>query len=99
MLSKQLAVIGALFCRVLPLAAALPLAGAEPPSDAEMLWSVKVPLRDGVRLNATVFKPRPQPGPLPVVFTLTPYVADTYHARAQYFARHGYVFALVDVRG
>ncbi|HJX29294.1 MAG TPA: CocE/NonD family hydrolase, partial [Thermoanaerobaculia bacterium] len=36
---------------------------------------------------------------LPVVFTLTPYAADTYHDRAQYFARHGYVYALVDVRG
>ena len=38
-------------------------------------------------------------GPLPVVFTLTPYIADTYHERALYFARHGYVFALVDTRG
>jgi predicted acyl esterase len=64
-----------------------------------MLWAAKIPLRDGVRLNATVFKPRPQPETLPVVFTLTPYVADTYYARAQYFARRGYVLALVDVRG
>ncbi len=76
-----------------------PLSAAEPSPDIEMLWAVKIPLRDGVRLNATVFKPRPQPEPLPVVFTLTPYVGDTYHARAQYFARRGYVFALVDVRG
>src|SRR5262249_40210096 len=73
--------------------------GAEPPSAIGLLWAVKVPLRAGVRLKATIFKPRPQPEPLPVVFTLTPYVADTYYARAQYFARRGYVFALVDVRG
>jgi putative CocE/NonD family hydrolase len=39
------------------------------------------------------------PEPLPVVFTLTPYNTDTYYARAAYFARNGYVFALVDVRG
>ncbi len=64
-----------------------------------MLWGVRIPLRDGVELAATVFKPKPQPEPLPVVFTLTPYIADTYLDRALYFARHGYVFVLVDVRG
>ena len=30
---------------------------------------------------------------------MTPYISDTYHDRAMYFARNGYVFALVDVRG
>jgi hypothetical protein len=34
-----------------------------------------------------------------VIFTLTPYISDTYHARAAYFSSHGYAFALVDVRG
>jgi putative CocE/NonD family hydrolase len=68
-------------------------------NDIDLLWGVKVPMRDGVRLNATVYKPRPQKDPLPVVFTLTPYISDTYHERALTFARHGYVFALVDVRG
>jgi len=68
-----------------------------PPID--LLWAVKVPLRDGVRLNATVFKPAGQDRPLPVIFTLTPYNSGTYYARARYFAQNGYVFALVDVRG
>jgi putative CocE/NonD family hydrolase len=67
--------------------------------DIDMLWGVKIPMRDGIHLNATVFKPKVMPAPLPVVFTLTPYIADTYEDRASYFARHGYVFALVDVRG
>src|SRR6185295_5443832 len=40
-----------------------------------------------------------QTDPLPVIFTLTPYIADSYHDRAMFFARNGYVFALVDVRG
>src|SRR5262249_34666391 len=83
----------------LSLLAAPLLASDATTSDVDILWAVKIPLRDGVRLNATVVKPRPQGEPLPVVFTLTPYVADTYYARAQYFARRGYVFALVDVRG
>lgn len=72
---------------------------AQETSDVELTWGVKIPLRDGVRLNATVYKPLPMVEPLPVVFTLTPYTSDTYHERAFYFARHGYVFALVDVRG
>ena len=39
------------------------------------------------------------PSRTPVIFTLTPYISDSYHARAAYFASHGYAFALVDVRG
>lgn len=56
-------------------------------------------MRDGVKLNATVYKPKGMSEPLPVIFTLTPYIADTYHPRAMYFAQNGYVFALVDCRG
>jgi len=62
-------------------------------------WGVEIPLRDGVKLNATVYKPADMTDPLPVSFTLTPYTADTYHERGWYFAQHGYVFVLVDVRG
>jgi putative CocE/NonD family hydrolase len=80
-------------------AASAAIAGAAAPPETDLLWAVKVPLRDGVRLNATVFKPRAQERPLPVIFTLTPYNSDTYYARARYFAQNGYVFALVDVRG
>jgi putative CocE/NonD family hydrolase len=70
-------------------------AGAIP----DMRWGVKVPMRDGVALNATVFQPHAQKDPLPVIFTFTPYIGDSYLDRAMYFAQHGYVYALVDVRG
>ncbi|MGA3078475.1 MAG: CocE/NonD family hydrolase [Bryobacteraceae bacterium] len=76
-----------------------PLHAEQAPAVIDFLWGVKIPMRDGIRLNATVFKPKAMPAPLPVVFTLTPYIADSYEDRASYFARHGYVFALVDVRG
>ncbi len=59
-------------------------------------------MRDNVELNATLYLPKTPDGSLPktpVVFTLTPYISDSYHARGAYFASHGYVFALVDVRG
>lgn len=67
--------------------------------DVSVTWGVRVPMRDGVRLAATLYRSRRSRRPLPVVFTLTPYIADSYHERGSYFARHGYVFALVDVRG
>lgn len=65
----------------------------------DMRWAVKIPMRDGVFLNATVFQPHAQKEPVPVIFTLTPYIGDSYTDRAMYFAQHGYVYALVDVRG
>ncbi len=71
---------------------------AEEPT-IDMQWVVKIPARDGVKLNATVFTPHGQKDPLPVIFTFTPYIGDSYTDRAVYFAKHGYVYALVDVRG
>jgi uncharacterized protein len=79
------------------------LRGQEAPKGAttgvDMTWGVKIPLRDGVHLNATVYQPHNQKQPLPVIFTFTPYIGDSYTDRAMYFATHGYVYALVDVRG
>jgi hypothetical protein len=71
-------------------------------ADFELRWGVKIPLRDKAELNATLYLPRKPDGSVartPVIFTLTPYIADSYHARADYFASRGYAFALVDVRG
>ena len=45
----------------------------------DLMWGVKIPLRDGVRLNATVYRPHLQKDPLPVILELTPYISDTYH--------------------
>jgi uncharacterized protein len=73
-----------------------------PTTDYDIRWGVKIPMRDKVELNATLYFPKTPEGSqlkTPVVFTLTPYVSDSYHPRAAYFASYGYVFALVDVRG
>jgi uncharacterized protein len=90
---------------VLALVAASGSSVAAPGQDKETLasvdmkWGVKIPARDGVLLNATVFQPHAQKEALPVIFTFTPYIGDSYTDRAMYFAQHGYVYALVDVRG
>ncbi len=74
-------------------------AGREP-TDVNYQWGVKIPMRDGVELNATIYRPASWHGlKLPSIVTITPYISDRYHADAQYFARHGYAFLVVDTRG
>ncbi len=61
-------------------------------------WGVKIPMRDGVQLNATLYQPGDDQR-VPAIFTLTPYIADGAHLRGTYFASHGYAFAAIDSRG
>jgi len=65
----------------------------------ELHWGVKIPLRDGVMLNATVYTPKDQAAAAPCILTLTPYTSQTYNERGVYFAAHGLPFFSVDVRG
>jgi uncharacterized protein len=79
--------------------AAAEAAPVDTAQNVRLQWAVKIPLRDGVKLNATVYLPRESQAPAPCIFTLTPYISDTYHSRGLYFAAHGYPFATVDARG
>ena len=93
----------ALFAQTPPRAPS-PSPKESPPAtaDYDLHWGIKIPMQDKVELNATLYLPKTKDGTsskTPVIFTLTPYISDTYHARAAYFASHGYGFALVDVRG
>jgi uncharacterized protein len=76
-----------------------PVVAPNDAAEVQFAWGVKIPMRDGVRLNATVYTPRAQPAPAPCIFTLTPYIAQSYHDRGVYFAAHGLPFLTVDVRG
>jgi len=104
----MMSIFGSMFAQTNPSKGPFPEPKAEatatPPAatDYDIRWGVKIPLRDKVELNATLYFPKMPDGSAPktpVIFTLTPYISDTYHARGAYFASHGYVFALVDVRG
>jgi uncharacterized protein len=68
-------------------------------ANVDFRWNQKIPLRDGVQLSATVYTPHGQKAPAPCIFTLTPYIGQSYHDRGIYFAAHGYPFLTVDVRG
>lgn len=65
----------------------------------DIRWGVRIPLRDGITLGATLYLPEERARPAPALFTLTPYIGQKYHEEAMYFASRGYVFATVDVRG
>jgi len=58
--------------------------------------------RDGVRLDADLWRPA-EPGPFPVLLMRQPYgrsIASTVvYAHPSWYARHGYVVAVQDVRG
>src|SRR5260370_21234835 len=60
-----------------------------PATDYDIRWGAKIPLRDKVELNETLYFPKTPDGYVsktPVVFTLTPYISDSYHPPAAYFA-------------
>src|SRR5690349_3505562 len=64
-----------------------------------MQWGVKIPLRDGTKLNGTLYLPSTHSRKSPAIFTLTPYVAQMWHEFGVYFSAHGYPFLIVDTRG
>jgi uncharacterized protein len=100
-LRHALPALGAALAIVAALAAlaAGALAGVDDDAAVELTWGVSIPLRDGVHLRATLYRPRHAAAPAPVLFRMTPYNPDAYHREAMDLARHGYAFAAVDVRG
>jgi putative CocE/NonD family hydrolase len=68
-------------------------------STVKFEWMVKIPMRDGVDLAATVYRPADEAMRSACLFTLTPYTRQTYHTAGEYFAARGYPFLSVDVRG
>ena len=76
----------------------------QPPDDVVVDKSVRIPMRDGVRLATQVYRPardgKPVGERLPVLLHRTPYALDgLLIEQAQYFARHGYVGVLQNIRG
>jgi len=65
--------------------------------------NVMMPMGDGVRLAADVYRPardgKPAPGRFPAVLTRTPYNKDGSANEGRYYAERGYVVVANDVRG
>jgi uncharacterized protein len=62
-------------------------------------YNVRVPLRDGITLAADVVLPRERPAPAVVLRTPYGRSSERQSARAEAFARGGYAYVSVDVRG
>lgn len=102
MTNRLRAVATAMLSALVTLSASADSVAAQTRADTaqvELMYGIRVPMKDGVTLSATIYKPKNQVAPLPVIFWMTPYIADLSHARGMYFARNGYVFAVVDTRG
>lgn len=63
-----------------------------------ILWDLKISLRDGIHAHATLYLPATLQ-PAPCLLLMTPYISSSHHLRGVYFATHGFVCAIVDVRG
>ena len=70
-------------------------------------YEYRIPMRDGKKLFTTVYAPKDDSQPYPILLTRTPYSAGPYGAD-QYksdlgpsplFGKEGYIFAYQDVRG
>jgi putative CocE/NonD family hydrolase len=98
-----LAVLGALGCASVPwdlISRGLGL--PKPRYEAERTGNVAIPMRDGVRLAADIYRPKAE-GAFPALLIRTPYdkrnVVQGYEIFGGVFATQGYVVVIQDVRG
>src|SRR5579862_4947408 len=68
------------------------------PAGIKLETNVLVPMRDGVRLAADVYRPDRE-GKFPVLLSRTPYNKDGQRTLAAFFAQNGYVAVVMDSRG
>ena len=64
----------------------------------DFIWGKKIPMRDGILLNATIYKHKTEEK-VPAIITITPYITDSFHPIAEYFAENDFAFVIVDCRG
>jgi putative CocE/NonD family hydrolase len=70
-----------------------------PSSEVQVERGVDIPMRDGVKLVADVFRPKGE-GPFPTILARTPYNRLSEGTlKGGWYAKRGYVFVAQDVRG
>lgn len=80
----------------------LPLGQPQARHQVQIEKGVMMPMRDGVRLAANLYRPTGVPGRLPTILIRTPYNKETYAGStrpAEFFAGQGYMVVSQDVRG
>ena len=61
--------------------------------------NVKIPMRDGIKLNAYVYKDITNTSKLPAIVSLSPYPSGGEATKGNVFATNGYIYVYVDNRG
>lgn len=59
----------------------------------------EIPMRDGINLSANIYIPESEDESYPVILIYTPYVNDEAVERGMFFAKQGYIFITLDLRG
>ena len=67
--------------------------------DVDIRLYEDIPMRDGINLSANIYFPGNGEKSHPVILIYTPYVNDEAVERGMYFAKEGYVFMTLDLRG
>jgi putative CocE/NonD family hydrolase len=86
---------------IVPAAVAQDAPGSDPRFDRT---GAMVPMRDGVKLNTSVYVPKGAKEPLPIILLRTPYGIDgrperSFQSYLRELAADGYIFAFQDIRG
>jgi len=75
----------------------------EPAKEGFVASDVMIPMRDGVRLHARIFRPKDQREDLPFIFNRTPYgvgnSARHFGSYMKSLVEEGYLFIFEDIRG
>ncbi|HKD17948.1 MAG TPA: CocE/NonD family hydrolase, partial [Thermoanaerobaculia bacterium] len=70
---------------------------------AVQIQEVRIPMKDGVKLAADLWRPDEGAGPFPVLLEYLPYRKTEARGGSaglyDYFVRHGFIVARVDIRG
>jgi uncharacterized protein len=89
------------------LAASLAPAQARPPAQSQSPFTFEeamIPMRDGVKLHTVIMRPRDRQGPLPILFSRTPYGTPSAPPPSlprswSALAKDGYILVQQDMRG
>lgn len=77
---------------------AMPTAAAQDPADVVVEHNVPATMRDGIRLQADIYRPKGD-GKHPVILVRTPYDKTPAETIARLMAAHGYIVVVQDCRG
>lgn len=69
------------------------------PEYDDTVYTVMIPMRDGIKLATDIYMPKASSKNLPTIFIRTPYKKEISELTGHFYAKRGYVVAIQDCRG